>query len=193
MASVSVLIHPKERNRGHWAHEVYMDSPAGPCGPWTLTGIFPSLTHTRAAFSLFDNPFTLWWPRRPGRWNLCQRKLCWSLTWLLSGTRMNFPLSLKRGTQAIMTAWNDTEVTWSQELGHIIWMSVRAVVLPLMAAETQKPSYLLEYILGQMASPFPPNSRTVSPDGKTLTVTPHKIISSLHHPSPAPFSFTLII
>ena len=64
-------------------------------------------------------------------------------------------------------------------------MSVRAVVLPLMAAETQKPSYLLEYILGQMASPFPPNSRTVSPDGKTLTVTPHKIISSLHHPSPA--------
>lgn len=46
MAIVSVLIHPKERKRGHWAHEVYMDSPAGPCGPWTVTGIFPSLTHT---------------------------------------------------------------------------------------------------------------------------------------------------
>ena len=116
---VSVLIHPKEMKRGHWAHEVYMDSPAGPYGPWTLTGMLPSLTHTRPAFSLFDNPFTLWWPRRPGRWNLCQRKLCWSLTWLLSGTRMNFPLSLKRRTQAIMTAWNDTEV--SSEYLYVLW------------------------------------------------------------------------
>lgn len=140
--------------RGHWAHKVYMDSPAGPCGPWTLTGIFPSLTHTRPAFSLFDNPFTLWWPRRPGRWNLCQRKLCWSLTWLLSGTQMNFPLSLKRGTQAIMTAWNDTEVTWSQDLGHIIWICVRAAVLPLMGEKHKKDPLSLRIHSGTDGKPI---------------------------------------
>lgn len=49
---------------------------------------------------------TLSWPQRLGRWNLCQMKRCWSLTWLLSGTRMNFPLSLNRGTQNIRAAWN---------------------------------------------------------------------------------------
>lgn len=58
---------------------------------------------------------------------------------------------------------------------------------------TKKTRYLLEYILGQMASPFPPNWRTVSADGKTLTITPHKIISSRHHPSSSSLSFTLII
>lgn len=137
--------------------------------------------------------FTLSWPQRLGRWNLCQMTLCWSLTWLLSGTRMNFPLSLKRGTQTITTAWNDTEAAWSQELGHFIWMSVR-VVLPLVGVETQKAeehSYLLEHILGQMASPFPPNSSILSPNGKTVSVTPQKIISS--PPRPAPFSLTFCL
>lgn len=55
---------------------------------------------------------------------------------------------------------------------------------------TKKPHYLLEYILGQMASPFPPNWRTVSADGN---LTPHKIISSRHHLSSFSLSFTLII
>lgn len=65
----------------------------------------PSPTHQKSP-THFLCYVTLSWPQRLGRWNLCQMKRCWSLTWLLSGTRMNFPLSLNRGTQNIRAAWN---------------------------------------------------------------------------------------
>lgn len=138
--------------------------PAGPCGPWTLTGIFPSLTHDRLSVCL-----TILLPY--GGLEDLDGGILSKETVLITNltafwTPDEFPIIFKKRNTSHYDGMKWHWGYMTQDLGHIIWICVRKAVLPLMGEKHKKTRYLLEYILGQMASPFPPNW-TVSADGKT--------------------------
>lgn len=150
------------------------------------------LTHPKAAFNPFDVLFYL-----------IVASKTWTVESLSNDTVLitnltafwnsdEFPIIFKKRNT---NHYNGLKWHWGCVIAGAgpLHLNVR-VVLPLVGVETQKAeehSYLLEHILGQTASPFPPNSSILSPNGKTVSVTPQKIISS--PPRPAPFSLTFCL